>query len=221
MTTTRPAPTTTYTYYETTYTNLSPITLSSYPTTYTDTTWLPPITADTLCASATAYPSIEGPLGLKAGCVISNAAEINPNAFWDVYDCCPGHDLSSYGYSSRGDEESSPGICMMQCIINDDTTTWQQVGECLQKRVKEVVCAPKYEERDHNATYPGAEESSLASVTVSTTQPGGAGDASRSASAAGSTGAAAIHDAVHASTSRLGLFAFSVLAVASAVGIFL
>lgn len=214
MAATSPTPTTTYSFAITTFTNALPSTPSSYPTTYTDTTWLPPTTADTECASASAYPSIDGPLGLQAACVISNAADINPNAFWDMYACCPGHDLQSYGYSIRAGEAGSPGICMMQCRIADNaTTTWQEVGECLQKRVKEVVCAPRYAERYHNDTDVGS-GSAAAQNPTSTPTAGGSG----SASAAGSTGAATSLDVVHVGGSKFGLAAFALLALGSAVG---
>lgn len=217
MATTSSTPTTTYSFAVTTYTNASPSTPSSYPTTYTDSSWLPPITADTQCASATAYPRIQGPMGLQAACAISNAAEINPNAFWDVYECCPGHGIESYGYSFGRGEVSSPGICMMQCRIPDNaTTTWQQVGECLQKRVKEVVCMPIYEERFHSDT-PVSTGSTSPLNPASPTKTGESG----SASAARSTGAAASIDIVHVGGSRLGLAAFALLAVGSVMGIYL
>lgn len=227
MTTTRATPTTTYPFRVTTYTNPSPSTQSSYPTTYTDTTFLPRISADPLCASARDYPKIQGPYGLKAACVISNAADINPNAFWDVYECCPQHDMSAYGYSVTGGDEGQPGICMMQCSLDDgDAATWQQVGECLQKRVKSVVCAPKYEERDRNNTRisTSAAVSTQVAGTISATRPGASSAVSgtgQSASAAGSTGAAASLDVMHTGTSKVGMFAFLLLAVGSAAGMFL
>lgn len=223
-TTTRPTATTTYPFYETTYTNPSPSTPSSYPTTYTDTKWLPFVSADTWCASATAYPSIEGPLGLKPACVISNAAEINPNAFWDVYDCCPGRDMSASGYSSTGDEVGNPGICMIQCTIGDDDgVTWQQVGECLQKRVKEVVCMPQYIERTDNSTvtWGSTVKSTPAAGTVSATRPGGATDGTQAATAAPSTGAAILLNVVHTNTSKFGAVAFLLLAGVSVAGMLL
>src|SRR5690242_17733171 len=214
MSSSRLSATTTYPFRVTTYTNPSPVSAASYPTTYTDTTWLPPVSADTHCASASAYPSVSGPRGLQAACVISNAADINPNAFWDVYECCPGHDMSSYGYGVSGDEISNPGICMMQCTIGEGST-WQQVGECLQKRVKEVVCAPEFDKRSPRAS----RRSTTAGVTVSATRPGG--DGASSATGAASTGAAASVDVVHANSSKLALFAFGLLALGSAVGMFL
>ncbi|KAJ4989196.1 hypothetical protein SVAN01_05275 [Stagonosporopsis vannaccii] len=218
MSTSRASATTTYPFYATTYTNPSPSAPSSYPTTYTDTTWLPPTSADTHCVSATAYPSVRGPQGLKAACVISNAADINPNAFWDVYECCPGHDLSAYGYSYTGDETPNPGICMMQCTIGDDGTTWQQVGECLQKRAKEVVCAPRFEERSYNDTLASG-SSTRPGVTVQATRPGG--NSASSATATASTAAATSVDIVHLNCSKLALFAFGLLTLGSAAGLFL
>lgn len=215
MSSSRLSATTTYPFRVTTYVNPSPVSAASYPTTYTDTTWLPPVSADTQCASAAAYPSVSGPSGLQAACVISNAADINPNAFWDVYECCPGHDISSYGYAVTGGEISNSGICMMQCTVGEGST-WQQVGECLQKRVKEVVCAPEYEER---IPYASLRSTTSAGVTVSATRPGG--DGASSATGAASTGAAASVDVVHASSSKLALIAFGLLALGSAAGMFL
>jgi hypothetical protein len=221
-TTTRSTATTTYPFYQTTYTNASPSSQSSYLTTYTDTTWLPYVTADTWCASATAYPSIEGPVGLKPACVISNAAEINQHAFWDVYECCPGRDMSASGYSVTGDEEGNPGMCMIQCTINDDDgVTWQQVGECLQKRVKEVVCMPQYIERTDNSTVPWASKSTSAAGTTAATRPGGATSGIQTTSATPSADAAASFDIVHTSAFQLGLFLPLLLAGASAVGMLL
>ena len=120
MSTPSPTPTTTYPFRVSTYTNASPSPPSSYPTTYTETTWRQPTSAATKCASATQYPQLEGPVGLEAGCVISNAEEVNKNAFWDMYACCPGHGIESYGYSYSGDEKSDAGMCMVQCRIKDE-----------------------------------------------------------------------------------------------------
>lgn len=221
------APTTTYPFYETTYINPSPSTITPYPTTYTDTTWLPHISADPLCTSARSYPSIEGPLGLQPACVISNAANINPNAFWDVYECCPGHDMSAYGYSVTGGDGGQPGICMMQCYVDESLgMTWQEVGECLQKRVKEVICMPEYEERNDTVRTGSVEGTGTAQVggSISATLPTASSAASgigQSASVAGSTGAAPSLDVVHASSSKTGMFALLLLAVGSAAGMFL
>jgi hypothetical protein len=42
---------------------------------------------------------------------------------------------------------------MIQCSIGEnDGVTWQQVGECFQKRVKEIICMPQYIERTNNNT---------------------------------------------------------------------
>lgn len=109
-----PTATSTYRFYDTTYTNASPSPPTSHPTTYTDTKWLPRVTADTRCVSATAYLSIEGPQGIKPACLISTAADINANAFWDVYECHPGHDMGALGYLSSDDDVGNPGICMTQ-----------------------------------------------------------------------------------------------------------
>lgn len=238
MSTTSPTPTTTYPFVFTTYTNPSPSTQFFYPTTYTDTTWLPLVSADTRCSSETAYPRIEGPDGLKAGCVISNAVDINPHAFWDVYDCCPGRDMSAYGYLGSNADPGNPGICMVQCSINEsDAVTWQQVGECLQKRVKEVVCKPRHEELPKNQTElsiiseyiktrstsatSGSVQASATGAGVGNGTSGTASGTAQSTSAAGSTGAATSLDLVHASTSKVGVFTFFLLAVGSAAGMFL
>jgi hypothetical protein len=221
-----PTPTTTYPFRVSTYTNASPSTPSSYPTTYTDTTWLPPTSAGTKCASATHYPQLEGPAGLEAGCVISNAEEVNKNAFWDMYACCPGHGIEAYGYSVSGEESSEAGICMVQCRIKDEErTTWQQVGECLQKRVKEAVCAPRYEERYSNDTGTDGDvgmssSSVLVSGSASVATSSGAQTESASVGASASTGAAT-RGVVHVGGVKVGLFTFGLLALGSAAGMFL
>jgi hypothetical protein len=226
MTTPSPTPTTTYPFVFSTYTNASPSPPSSYPTTYTDTTWLPPTSAGTKCASATQYPQLQGPLGLEAGCVISNAEEVNKNAFWDMYACCPGHGIESYGYSYREGGESEAGICMVQCRIEDEeSTTWQQVGECLQKRVKEAVCAPRYEERYSDDTDgDGDVEMGSSSVSLSgsasVVKSSGVETGSVSASASVSTGAGS-RVVVHVGSVKVGLFTFGLLALGSAAGMFL
>ncbi|OSS54018.1 hypothetical protein B5807_00942 [Epicoccum nigrum] len=225
MTTPSPTPTTTYPFRLFTYTNASPSPPSSYPTTYTDTTWLPPTSAGTACASATQYPRLQGPLGLQAGCVISNAEEVNKNAFWDMYACCPGHGIEAYGYSfSAGEEESEAGICMVQCRIEDEeSTTWQQVGECLQKRVKEAVCAPRYEERYSDDAEMGSSSvlgTGTASSSVAASSGAETGSAGAIASASTSTGAAS-RGVVHVGSVKVGLFTFGLLALGSAAGMFL
>jgi hypothetical protein len=225
MSTAKFTPTTTYPFVDTTYTNPSPSTQSIYPTTYTGSKQLPIASADTRCSSATAYPSIEGPSGLKPACVIHNAAEINPHAFWDVYECCPGHDITSSSYSSSSGEPMNEGICMVQCTVNEgDGVTWQQVGECLQKKVKEVVCMPRYEERWKNQTresmWSEYARTRTGGSSQATAKGTGTGQAV-SASATASTGAAASFDVVHASSSKMGLFTFLLLAVGSAFGMFL
>ena len=224
MATPSPTPTTTYPFRVSTYTNASPSPPSSYPTTYTETTWRQPTSAATKCASATQYPQLEGPVGLEAGCVISNAEEVNKNAFWDMYACCPGHGIESYGYSYSGDEKSDAGMCMVQCRIKDEeSTTWQQVGECLQKRVKEVVCAPRYEETSSNDTDTnGDAEASSSSVLVSGSASVATSNGAQtgSVSASASTGAAP-RGVTHVGSVKVGLFTFGLLALGSAAGMFL
>ena len=224
MSTPSPTPTTAYPFRVSTYTNASPSPPSSYPTTYTETTWRQPTSAATKCASATQYPQLEGPVGLEAGCVISNAEEVNKNAFWDMYACCPGHGIESYGYSYSGDEKSDAGMCMVQCRIKDEeSTTWQQVGECLQKRVKEVVCAPRYEETSSNDTDTnGDAEASSSSVLVSGSASVATSNGAQtgSVSASASTGAAP-RGVTHVGSVKVGLFTFGLLALGSAAGMFL
>lgn len=154
--------------------------------------------------------------------MISNAEEVNPNAFWDMYACCPGHGIEASGYSFGEEGESEAGICMVQCRIGKgESTTWQEVGECLQKRVKEVVCAPRYEERFSSYTDGDAETSegvSGSSVAVSSGKE--TGSASASASASASTGAGS-RGVVHVGSVKVGLFTFGLLALGSAAGMFL
>ena len=214
------APTTTYPFTYTTYTNAS-------PQPFTKPTIIPSLfsfgsalsctanTPSTSVPSPTSSAPLDPPLGLTAACVISNAAETNEHAFWDLYACCDGGDMTAFG---------SPFPCTAQCSVGEGKK-WQDVGECLSKRVGVVVCKPRFEEIG-NATASSSGGGS-ASASASASSSGGArtsgsgSGASASSSSSVATGAASKGGVVHTTTSKAGLVLFGLLAVGSAVGMLL
>lgn len=209
--------TTTYPFTYTTFSNAS-------PSPFTEPTEVPSIFSfgsALNCASNSVKPTpsalpIDKPLGLQPACVISNAAEVNDHAFWDLYACCKGGDMTAFG---------SPGTCTAQCRA-EDGQTWQELGECLSKRVEYVVCKPEFSEIGRNET---EQSSGSAAQSTRTTAASGTGSASGSATGSGSgvaqqsTGGAAASTVgvVHATNSKVGVVMFALLAFGSAAGMFL
>lgn len=200
--------TTTYPFTYTTYSNPSPAPFtkpSTIPSIFSFGSALN-CASNSIAPSASAQPSnapIDRPLGLEAACVISNAAEVNDHAFWDLYACCKGLDMTAFG---------SPGTCTAQCRA-EDGQSWQDLGECLSKRVEFVVCKPQYIEIGRNNTQQ--------SSTQSSGTPAASGASSSTGVLQASTGGASSVDVVHATTSKAGLLVFGILALGSAAGMFL
>jgi hypothetical protein len=109
----------------------------------------------------------------------------------------------------------SPNVCTAQCRAKDGQT-WQELGECLAKRVEVVVCKPPCDEIAKNGT---TGSSSASSLTASST-------ASRSGSASsthasGSTGAGSVVAVAHVGISKSAIVVFAVLALGSFAGMLL
>jgi hypothetical protein len=215
-TTTTTTPTTTYPFTYTTFTNASP---TEFPSVFS-------FGSAVGCASNSVSPDrppqpsnypIDRAVGLDGGCVISNAAEYNDHAFWDMYACCESGDWSAMG---------SPFTCTAFCRTKGGQN-FQQLGECLSKRVDVVICSPPYDEIGKNTTDPDASSSgsvvasqSSASGTMSASASGSS-SASASAIASKSTGAASAVGGVQGSSSKAGLVLFGIVALGSAAGMFL
>jgi len=212
------SPTTTYAFSFTTYTNASPSPFTKPKEMPTGIFSFGPVmscSANSAAPSASAQPSnypYNRPDGEKASCVISNAVEASDHAFWDMYACCQGRNITSLG---------SPLPCTAQCFV-DGKQTWQDLGQCLSKRVSVVVCKP--------------DSSEIGRDTQSSSRPAGssapsgnapASSATRAdASPTGSNGAAssvptAAASSVHETFSKAGVVVFALLAVSSAAGMFL
>lgn len=205
--------TTTYSFTYTTFTNPTPVA-------FTKPTEFPSIfsfgsavgcSSNTASATATATASpavpvpsnapLDHPLGLEAACVISNDAAINDHAFWDLYTCCKGADMVAFG---------SPMPCTAQCKPKDGQT-WQELGECLSKKVEVVVCKPAY------AEIPRASTSQSASNSHAHSTVPWAG----SASSPGHSGGATSAFSAQATSSKAALVVFGILALGSAAGMLL
>jgi hypothetical protein len=217
-------PTTTYPFTYTTFTNAS-------PSPFTKPTEFPSVFSfgsAVGCASNSVNPDtppqpsnypLDRPVGLDGGCVINNAAEYNDHAFWDMYECCESKDMSAMG---------SPFTCTAFCKTKGGQT-FQELGQCLSKRVDVVICSPPYDEIGKNATEPDASssgsvmasQSSASGTTTASASESSSSSASASASSTVSTGAASTVGGVQASSSRAGLLIFGIAALGSAAGMFL
>lgn len=220
-------PTTTYNYVYTTYTNASPSPFTK-PTEFPSIFSYGPAVG---CASNSAMPDTPAqpsnyplgrPSGRDGGCVISNDADFNDHAFWDMYACCSGNDSTAMG---------SPFPCTAMCSASDQQS-FLELGECLSKRVDVVICTPPFDEISKNSTDPDTASSSSSAAQSSSTgtmsESGGAtasssGDASASASSsnADSTGAASAVGVTHGAFSKAGLAVFGIMALGSAAGMYL
>jgi hypothetical protein len=216
MTTT--TPTTTYNYSYTTYTNAS-------PSPFTKPTEFPSIfsygpavgcASNSVAPEQSAQPSsypIGRPEGRNGGCVISNDADINDHAFWDMYACFSTNDSTASG---------SPFPCTASCSITDGQS-FLDLGECLSKRVEIVICSPPFDQIDRNSTDPDAASSGSGSGTAAQSTPAGTMSESGSAStsAADSTGAASAVGVTQGASSKAGLLLFGIMAFGSAAGMLL
>lgn len=115
----------------------------------------------------------------------------------------------------------NPFLCSAQCTPKEGQT-FQELGECLSKRVQYVVCKPARAEIGNGTQT--ASRSSASSAQSTSASGTASGSASRSASASGSaaasqsTGAAS---AVQATTSKAGFMVFGVLALGTFAGMLL
>jgi hypothetical protein len=164
------------------------------------------------------YP-LDQPVGRSGGCVISNDAEVNDHAFWDLYACCTSQDLTAIG---------DPFPCTAMCKTTDGQS-FLDLGECLSKRVEVVICSPPFDEIGRNSTESDASSSSggvtqsTSSIVSATVSGSGttSGGTSASGSASASTGAANTVTGVQGSSSKAGLMIWGILALGSATGMFL
>jgi hypothetical protein len=91
----------------------------------------------------------------------------------------------------------SPNLCSAQCTVGMGQS-WQELGECLSKRVEVVVCKPADAEVG-NGTQATPSRSATGSVTLS-------------------TGAASAVGVGHVGGSKAGVVVFAVLAIGSFAG---
>jgi hypothetical protein len=216
MTTT--TPTTTYNYSYTTYTNASPSPFTK-PTEFPSIFSYGPVVgcaSNSVAPEQSAQPSsypIGRPEGRNGGCVISNDADINDHAFWDMYACCSSNDSTASG---------SPFPCTASCSITDGQS-FLDLGECLSKRVEIVICSPPFDQIDRNSTDPDAASSGSGSGTAAQSTPAGTMSESGSAStsAADSTGAASAVGVTQGASSKAGLLLFGIMAFGSTAGMLL
>jgi len=109
----------------------------------------------------------------------------------------------------------NPNACTAQCRVSGDQT-WQQLGECLAKRVEVVVCKPPFGEIAKNGTTGSSSGSSMSASSTAS----GAGSAS-STHASGPTGAGSIVAVAHVGSSKSAVVVFGVLALGSFAGMLL
>ncbi|KAH7076658.1 hypothetical protein BKA63DRAFT_510472 [Paraphoma chrysanthemicola] len=205
-----PTPTTTYPFTFTTYSTSLSSSSFSRPTIIPSIFSFAPAASCSANSIDTPLPSnfpIGTPWGLQAACVISNAREINDHAFWDLYDCCKGKDMTAGG---------SPAPCTAQCVA-EDGQTWQELGECLSKKVEVVVCSPRFIEIGRNESTRSVRPSATSSGTLAAS---GSGSGS-GAQASGSTGAASAVEVVHVKGVKAAVGMFVLLAAGSAAGMLL
>jgi hypothetical protein len=220
-------PTTTYPFTYTTFTNVS-------PSPFTKPTEFPSVfsfgsavgcASNSVQSDTPAQPSnypLGRSVGRSGGCVISNDAEYNDHAFWDMYACCESKDFSAMG---------KPFPCTAMCLAKGGQS-FQDLGECLSKRVDVVICSPPFEEIG-NATESDAASSSVASSLLPSSSASGSASgsgsvsgsasasASGSSSSAVSAGAASAVGRVQGSSSKAALAIFGIVAFGSAAGMFL
>lgn len=111
-----------------------------------------------------------------------------------------------------------PNLCSAQCTVGEGEG-WQDVGECLGKRVDVVICKPRQEEIGSVVASSSASGMSSGSVSGSATRSA-SGSASGSGSAPPSTGGGNV-GVVHVNGSKTGVVLFAVLAVGSFAGMML
>lgn len=115
----------------------------------------------------------------------------------------------------------NPYTCTAQCKA-ENGQTWQELGECLSKRVEVVICKPELSEIGTNQTESSAARSSTSAAQ--STRASGSGSApsgSGGAAVSNATGAASTMGVVHTGASKVGAAIFVILAIGSAAGMLL
>ncbi|KAH4118776.1 hypothetical protein HBI04_043910 [Parastagonospora nodorum] len=157
------------------------------------------------------YPK-DNPGGAAAACAISNDIEVNDHAFWDLYACCKSLDMDAGGH---------PDLCTAQCAAGEGQT-WQEMAECLSKRVEVVVCKPASGGFFENGTRSTGYGSSGVASQTRTSSASGSGSATGSTSqTSGSAGAGSTVGIMHVGGSKAGVMLFAVLAIGSFAGMML
>jgi hypothetical protein len=150
-----------------------------------------------------------------AACMISNDRTVNDHAFWDLYACCKGLDITASGTDVT--TENHFNTCSAQCSVGDEQT-WQDLGECLSKRVEVVVCSPRWLEIGRNDTSSGTRSGTAGQ---SGTSVSGSASTSMAGQSSPSTGAAGMNAVAHVGGSKTGAVVFGLLAMGSFVGMML
>jgi hypothetical protein len=110
-------------------------------------------------------------------------------------------------------------VCSAQCAVADGQT-WQELGECLSKRVDVVVCKPMAAEMG-NGTSSATSSGRTSASGVSGTRTSASGSGSPTAQVSQATGAAGRNDVVNIGGSKMGAMVFGILALGSFAGMFL
>ncbi|USP77031.1 hypothetical protein yc1106_04305 [Curvularia clavata] len=209
--------TTTFPYTYTTFTNTSPTpftTPSAAPSVFP---WGP--VPSFACSAPSSAPS-DAPLALPSNtagsCAISNVENVNTHAFWDMYECCKSGKISTVG---------TPLPCSAVCYT-DDEQSFLELGECLSKRVKMVVCSPpegqrgeaKSEDSSSATKSTGGSSSTAASKTAEVSRITGTSSPTPTPTPTQASSKAS-KLAGQGAVSKAGLIAFGVLAITSVVGV--
>ncbi|KAF1912613.1 hypothetical protein BDU57DRAFT_523003 [Ampelomyces quisqualis] len=165
-------------------------------------------------SQATPFPSPfprDTPSGSsREACVISNDADVNDHAFWDLYACCKGMDMTAIG---------EPNLCSAQCSVGPGQSVLD-LGECLSKRVDVVVCRVGAS-GDGMAGGSPSQSAGQSGSRTSGASTGASASGSQSGSASGSasvsTGIGNAVGVVHVGGGKMGVVVFSMLAVGSFV----
>jgi len=116
-----------------------------------------------------------------------------------------------------------PDLCTAQCAAGEGQT-WQEMAECLSKRVEVVVCKPVNGGFSENGTRSTGYGSSGGPSQTGTNSASGSGSGSATGSvsqASGSTGAGSAVGMVHVGDSKAGVMLSVVFAVSLFAGMML
>jgi hypothetical protein len=144
--------------------------------------------------------------------MISNDRNVNDHAFWDLYACCPSMELTS---------GMGADVCSAQCAVAEGQS-WQELGECLSKRVDVVVCKPMAAEMGNGTSSSAASSGKTSGASlVSGTRTTAGASGSPTAQVSQATGAAGRNDVVNVGGSKMGVVVFGILALGSFAGMLL